>query len=42
MSTIKRFEDLDVWKESRVLNKTLGSIIREKKFEHNFRLINQA
>ena len=41
MSTIKRFEDLDVWKESRALNKTIGSIIREKKFEHNFRLINQ-
>ena len=41
MSTIKRFEDLDVWKESRALNKTIGSIIRVKKFEHNFRLINQ-
>lgn len=41
MSTIKRFEDLDVWKESRALNKTIGNIIREKKFEHNFRLINQ-
>ena len=41
MSTIKRFEDLDVWKESRALYKTIGSIIREKKFEHNFRLKNQ-
>jgi len=41
MSTIKRFEDLDVWKESRTLNKIIGSLIQEKKFEHNFRLINQ-
>ena len=41
MPTIKRFEDLDVWKESRVLNKIIGSLIHEKKFEHNFRLINQ-
>jgi len=41
MPTIKRFEDLDVWKESRVLNKIIGSLIQEKKFEHNFRLINQ-
>jgi len=41
MSTIKRFEDLEVWKESRTLNKIIGSLIQEKKFEHNFRLINQ-
>ena len=41
MSTIKRFEDLDVWKESRTLNKIIGCLIQEKKFEHNFRLINQ-
>jgi hypothetical protein len=25
MSTIKRFEDLDAWKESRLLNKKIGS-----------------
>ena len=41
MPTIKRFEDLDVWKESRLLNKIIGCLIQEKKFEHNFRLINQ-
>ena len=41
MPTIKRFEDLDVWKESRILNKIIGSLIHENKFEHNFRLINQ-
>jgi len=41
MPTIKRFEDLEVWKESRVLNKIIGSLIQEKKFGYNFRLINQ-
>lgn len=41
MSTIKRFEELDVWKESRTLNKIIGTLIEEKNFEHNFRLINQ-
>jgi four helix bundle protein len=41
MSTIKRFEDLEVWKESRRLNKIIGCLIQKKKFEHNFRLINQ-
>lgn len=41
MSTIKRFEELDVWKESRALNKIIGVLIEEKKFEHNFSLINQ-
>jgi four helix bundle protein len=41
MSTIKRFEELDVWKESRALNKIIGTLIQEKNFEHNFRLINQ-
>lgn len=41
MSTINRFEDLDVWKESRALNKIIGTLIQEKKFKNNFRLINQ-
>lgn len=41
MSTIKRFEDLEVWKESRLLNKKIGTLIQEQKFENNFRLINQ-
>lgn len=41
MSTIKRFEDLEVWKESRLLNKKIGTLILEQKFENNFRLINQ-
>jgi four helix bundle protein len=41
MSTLKRFEELDVWKESRALNKIIGVLIEEKKFEHNYRLINQ-
>ena len=41
MSTIKRFEDLDVWKESRTLNKIIGRLIQEHKFENNFRMIGQ-
>jgi four helix bundle protein len=42
MSTIKRFEDLEVWKESRLLNKKIGALIQEQKFENNFRFINQV
>lgn len=41
MASIKRFEDLEVWKESRALNKMIGCLIQENKFENNFRLINQ-
>ncbi len=41
MSTVKRFEDLDAWKESRLLNKKIGVLIQEKSFENNYRLINQ-
>ena len=42
MSTIKRFEDLEVWKESRLLNKKIGALIQEQKFKNNFRFINQV
>jgi four helix bundle protein len=41
MPTIKRFEELEVWKESRLLNQIIGKWLQEKKFENNFRLINQ-
>ena len=41
MSSFKRFEDLDVWKLSRDLNRVIGKMIDEKRFEKNFRLIDQ-
>lgn len=41
MSTIKKFEEIISWKEARELNKILGKLIAEKRFEHNYRLINQ-
>ena len=41
MSTVKRFEDLEVWKLSRELNKKIGELIDEKHFKNNFRIINQ-
>ncbi len=41
MSTVSKFEDLDVWKLSRELNKMIGLLIRDKVFERNFRLIGQ-
>ena len=42
MATILKFEELDIWKLSRELNKIIGGLIDEKKFENNFRLINQV
>ena len=42
MATILKFEELDIWKLSRELNKIIGGLIDEKKFEKNFRLINQV
>ena len=42
MATIKRFEELEMWKLSRELNKMIGELIDGKKFEQNFRLINQV
>lgn len=42
MATIKRFEELEMWKLSRELNKMIGELIDGKKFEKNFRLINQV
>lgn len=42
MATILKFEELDIWKLSRELNKIIGGLIDGKKFEKNFRLINQV
>ena len=41
MATIKRFEDLDVWKVSRDLCDKLGFIIDNDALKRNFRLIGQ-
>ena len=41
MSKIERFEQIISWKESRELNKIIGKLIDEKRFENNFSLINQ-
>lgn len=41
MATVKRFEDLDVWKVSRGSCSKIGAIIDEGNFKHNFRLIGQ-
>lgn len=41
MATVRRFEDLEMWKLSRELCKLIGDLIDNKKLDHNFRLINQ-
>ena len=41
MSSFKRFEEIISWQEARVLNKAVGKLIVAKRFENNFRLINQ-
>jgi four helix bundle protein len=41
MPTVKNFEDLDVWKRSRVLCRNLGSIIDQQRDSLNPRLRNQ-
>ncbi len=41
MATINKFEEIISWKEARELNKILAKLIAEKRFEHNYRLINQ-
>ncbi len=41
MATIKRFEDLDVWKVSRDLCRKIGCLIDNNNFERNYRLIGQ-
>ena len=41
MSTIKKFEDFICWKEARHLNLIIRKLIQTKKFENDYRLINQ-
>lgn len=42
MSRIDRFEDLEVWKLTRQLCQTLGTILDAGNFGKNYRLINQV
>ncbi len=42
MATIKRFEELDVWKLSRELSKKIGELIDSGVIKNNFRLIGQV
>jgi len=41
MATVTKFEDILCWQEARTLNKFMRNLIKHKRFEHNFRLINQ-
>jgi four helix bundle protein len=41
MATIRKFENIICWQEARVLNRYMRTLIKEKRFEHNYRLINQ-
>jgi len=41
MATITKFEEIISWKKASELNKILGKLIAEKRFEQHYRLINQ-
>ncbi len=41
MATFEKFEQIISWQEARELNKIVGKLIDDKRFENNFRLINQ-
>lgn len=41
MASVKRFEDLECWKEARALVKTVYAITNRKKFSQDFELKNQ-
>jgi hypothetical protein len=41
MPTVKRFEDLDVWKTARELNRVISDLIEKGNFRNNSCLINQ-
>ncbi len=41
MASIQQFEEILSWKAARKLNLEIGQLIREGKFETNFKLINQ-
>jgi four helix bundle protein len=42
MATIKRFEDLEMWKLSRILCNNIGVLIDTDKLKRNYRLIGQV
>lgn len=41
MVTFERFEEIISWQEARKLNLAIGRLIKDKRFENNFRLISQ-
>ena len=41
MATIGRFEDLDIWKKSRTMNKNIFAITKKPSFSRDFALKNQ-
>ena len=41
MATIKRFEDIESWKQGSELCSKIGKLIDEGKFKKNYRLIDQ-
>lgn len=41
MATIKRFEELEIWKNARVICKIIHSYTKKKDFSKDFTLINQ-
>jgi four helix bundle protein len=41
MAKIEKFEDIISWKEARILNKNLGSVIDTGRLKRSYRLINQ-
>ena len=41
MATIKRFEELEMWKLSRILCNNIGTLIDQDKLKRNYRLIGQ-
>lgn len=41
MPTIKKFEEIICWKEARLLNQIMRNYISQKRFENDYRLINQ-
>src|SRR5690349_7503603 len=41
MATIQKFEDINSWKEARILNQKIGTLIDEGRFKHSYKLINQ-
>lgn len=41
MATFSKFEEIISWKEARELNRAVGKLIDKKRFENNYKLINQ-